>query len=327
MNLAFWIIFAIAILLLFSAFFSAAEMALVTINRIRLRHMISKGVRNSRTIYKLLSNMDSLIAAILVGNNCVNIALSVLMTVLFIFYFGNTFLVALFATIVTAVLVLFFGEIIPKTFSIHRPDRIAIEVAPLMDFIVIVLTPVTKFFTKTSNMVVSLFGVKIKKHLPLITEEEVRLMIEAGKEEGLFGEEQRKMLHRIFEFGTTAVKDVMVSKEKIIAVDINTSHEQLLNVMAEEGHSRIAVFKDNIDAIIGIIYVRDVLHILRDSQLVKIPDLLNAPYCVGPDKKVNELLMDFQKMNIHIAIVTDIKGKTLGLVTLEDLLEEIVGEI
>ena len=326
-HVIWWLIPAIIILLLASALFAASETAILILNRIRLRHMMRRRTRNAHTIYNLVSNLDNFIATILVGNNFVNIFLSVLLAVLFIHFLGNTFLTAILSTLTAATLVLFFGEIFPKTLSLRSPERVATEVAPLMRVIVVILTPVTKLFTYATNVVLDLLGVEKRKHSPLLTEEEVRLMIEAGKEEGLFGEEQRKMLHRIFEFGTTLVKDVMVTKDKIVGIDINSSPERLLTVMAEEGHSRIVVFKDTIDTVVGIIYARDVLHILRNAQLVKIPDLVCAAYIVGPDKKVNDLLKDFQKMNIQIAIVADTEGKTRGLVTLEDLVEEIVGEI
>jgi len=318
----------IFILLFVSAFFSASETALLVLNRVRLRHMIAKGVKNAKLIHSLISDLDSLIATILVGNNFVNIFISVLVTFLFIDLFGNTFLVALVATLVSASIVLFFGEIIPKILSLRNPEKVSISISRLMKIVVIVLMPITRLFTASGNYIMNLFGIPAKKHSPLITEEEVRLMIEAGKEEGLFGEEQRKMLHRIFEFGSTSVKDVMISKEDIVGIDISASQEELLNAMAESGHSRLAVYKNGSkDEIIGIIYVRDVLHLLRNGQLIKMPDLINAPYMVSPDKMVNDLLKDFQRMHIHLAIVLDVQGKTLGLVTSQDLLEEIVGEI
>ena len=321
-------LFIIGILISFSAFFSASETALMVLNRIRLRHMMTKGLRNSKIIYNLISNLDNLIATILLGNNCVNAALSVIVTVLFIYLFGNTFFVAFLSTLVASGMVLLFGDILPKTFSLRAPERVAVAVAPLMKALVVIFTPVTKFFINISNAIMAVFGVHPKKHSPLLTEEEVRLMIEAGKEEGLFGEEQRNMLHRIFEFGATMVKDVMIPRDKIVGVDITDTMERLLNVMAEEGHSRIIVYKDNnIDNIAGLIYVKDVLHVLRNAQLVMIQDLVSKPYFVGPDQRVNDLLKDLQKTDIQLAIVRDVSGKTLGIVTIEDLLEEIVGEI
>jgi len=321
-------ILVILTLVLISAFFSASETSLMILNRIRLRHMLTRGVRNSKIIFNLISDLDNLLATILVGNNCVNVTISVLITIMFIRFFGNTFLIALLSTFVAAWLVLLFGEILPKTFSLRNPERVAIEISPIMKIFVVISTPVTKFFMIIANTIMGFFGVPAMKHSPLISEEEVRLMIEAGKEEGLFGEEQMNMLHRIFEFGTTLVKDVMLPKDKIVGVDITATSEQLLNVMAEEGHSRIIVYKDNdLDNIVGLIYVRDVLHVLRNSQLVIIPDLVSSPYFVAGDKRVNDLLKDFQRTDVQLAIVRDATGKTLGMVTIEDLLEEIVGEI
>jgi CBS domain containing-hemolysin-like protein len=161
----------------------------------------------------------------------------------------------------------------------------------------------------------------------LITEEELRLMIEIGKEEGVLSDEERKMLHRIFEFGDTKVGDVMIPKEKIIAVNINTSPEELLNIFVEQGHARLPVYKDSIDNIVGVVYARDLLYILRDKGLFVLQDLIRGVYFVAFTLRVNELLRKFQSDKIQIAIVVDEHKKTLGLVTLEDLIEEIVGEI
>jgi putative hemolysin len=167
----------------------------------------------------------------------------------------------------------------------------------------------------------------VTKRSPLITEEELRTMIEIGKEEGVLSDEERKMLHRIFEFGDTKVADVMIPKEKIIAVDIKASPEDLLNVFVEEGHARLPVYAGSIDNIVGIIYARDLLYILKDRGLFLLPDLVHEAYYVSNKMRVNELLREFQKEKIQIAIVADENKKTLGILTLEDLLEEIVGEI
>jgi putative hemolysin len=165
------------------------------------------------------------------------------------------------------------------------------------------------------------------KRSPLITEEELRLMIEVGKEEGVLTDEERKMLHRIFEFGDIKIKDVMIPREKIVAVDINSASEEVLDMFAEEGHARLPVYRGTIDDIVGIIYARDLLYILRDKTLFVLHDLVHEPYYVSANLRVNELLRRFQIEKIQIAIVVDENRKTLGIVTLEDLIEEIVGEI
>ncbi len=158
-------------------------------------------------------------------------------------------------------------------------------------------------------------------------EEELRLMIEMGKEEGVLSDEERKMLHRIFEFGDTRVSEVMIAKDKIIAVNINSAPEALLDIFVEEGHARLPVYQDSVENIIGIIYARDLLYILKNKGLFVLQDLVHQAYYVVPTLQVNELLRKFQADKLQIAIVVDGNKKTLGLVTLEDLLEEIVGEI
>lgn len=161
----------------------------------------------------------------------------------------------------------------------------------------------------------------------MITEEELRLMIEIGKEEGVLNDEERKMLHRIFEFGDITVNEVMVSKEKMVAVNIDLSNEELLNIFVEEGHARLPVYKDSIETVVGVIYARDLLYILKEKGLFVPADLVHEVFYAPANFRVHELLQKFQADKIQIAIVVDERKKTLGLVTLEDLIEEIVGEI
>jgi CBS domain containing-hemolysin-like protein len=196
-----------------------------------------------------------------------------------------------------------------------------------MERFIDIFHPVIRFFIGISNLILKLLGVGPSKRSPLITEEELRLMIEVGKEEGVLSDEERKMLHRIFEFGDTKISEVMMPKEKIIAVNINTTSEELLNIFVEEGHARLPVYSGTLDNIAGIIYARDLLYILRDKGLFLLQDLIHKAYYAPATMRVNELLRKFQVDKIQIAIVVDEHNKTLGLVTLEDLIEEIVGEI
>jgi CBS domain containing-hemolysin-like protein len=165
------------------------------------------------------------------------------------------------------------------------------------------------------------------KRSPLVTEEELRLMIEVGKEEGVLSDEERKMLHRIFEFGDIKAGDCMIPRERMIAVNINATSEEVLNMFVEEGHARLPVYSGSLDTIVGVVYARDLLYILRDKGLFVLHDLIHKPYYVDTAVRVNELLRKFQTDKIQIAIVVDEGKKTLGLLTLEDLIEEIVGEI
>jgi CBS domain containing-hemolysin-like protein len=196
-----------------------------------------------------------------------------------------------------------------------------------MDLIIKVLEPIVKIFLDISNWALKVMGEEPKKRSPLVSEEEIRLMIELGKEEGVLTDGERSMLHRIFEFGDTLVYEVMMPVEKIVAVDINSSADELLDVIVEEGHSRIPVYEGNINNVIGVIYARELLNVWRNRELIVIQDLLHPPYFINSRRRVSELLREFQKIRVYMAVVTDEKKNTLGIVTLEDLLEEIVGEI
>ncbi|MFA5164746.1 MAG: hemolysin family protein [Candidatus Omnitrophota bacterium] len=330
------LIIALFVLVCFSAFFSMSETALISLNKIKLRHMISKGVKNSKLVQQLISKPEKLITSILVGNNLVNTAISVIGAIIFVFFLGDKIgMVA--ATVVVTMILLVFGEIIPKMFAVQRSEKVSLAIAKPINLLVIVLNPVAKVFTRLGNAMIKMFGGEVKQRSPLISEEEIRLMIELGKEEGVVGDEERKMLHRIFEFGDTKAGEVMIPLGKVVSIDIDSDAEELLNLFVEEGHSRLPVYKGSPDNIVGIIYARDLLYIWQNKGLVIIPDLVHEPYFVQKDKRVNDLLKDFQRMKVQIAIVTDIPAansqtgaasrKAIGLVTLEDLTEEIVGEI
>lgn len=320
------LLISIGVLLLFSAFFSMSETALISLSKIRLRHLISRGVKNAKIVQALISKPERLITSILVGNNLVNTAISVIGGIIFVYFYGEK-LGLIFATVCVTILLLVCSEIIPKMFAVQRSEKVSLAVAKPISLLVFILNPIAKFFTKLGNGVIKLFGGEVKQRSPLITEEEIKLMIELGKEEGILADDERKMLHRIFEFGDTLVSEVMIPREKMIAIDIDAGAEELLNLFVEEGHARLPVYRGSPENIVGIIYARDLLYIWQNKGLVIIPDLVHEPYFVPKNKRVSELLKDFQRMHLQIAIIVDEGKKALGLVTLEDLTEEIVGEI
>lgn len=324
MNLPF-VIISLSLLSVLSFFLSASEAAIVPLSKLRLRHMVAQGVKHAKTIQRLLAKVDKFIAAILIGNNFVNIAMSVIITTMFVHLFGYH-LGALIATLVSGIFILIFCEITPKLLANKHTEKVALITAPFMEVLVNILQPVTRIFIGISNFILKILRVGPTKISPLITEE-IRLMIEIGKEEGVLSDEEKKMLHRIFEFGDTEVSKVMVPKDKIISVNINSTPEEILNIFVEEGHARLPVYEDTIDNIIGVIYARDLLYVLRDKSLFLLQDIVNKPYCVPATLRVNELLKKFQIDKVQIAIVVDERKRTIGLVTLEDLIEEIVGEI
>lgn len=288
--------------------------------------MISRRIKGAQSIQRLVSKLDKFIVAILIGNNFANIAMSAIVTAICVFLFGYKWGIAI-ATIATAFFIVIICEITPKILAIKLTERIALLIAPIMEIFIKILSPVTAIFTGASNILMKLLRIEPTKRSPLITEEELRLMIELGTEEGFLSDEEGKMLQHIFEFGDIRVMDVMVPKEKIVPVNINSSSEELLNIFVEQGHARLPVYKGSIENIVGIAYAHDLLYILRDKGLFVLQDLIHEPYFVPAKMKVNELLKKFQAEKIQIAIVVDERKKALGLVTLEDLIEEIVGEI
>jgi putative hemolysin len=314
------------VLAFLSFFFSASETAIIGLSKIRLRHMIAQGMRRAQSIQRLVTKLDKVIAAILIGNNFVNIAISAIVTAIFVRIFGYNWGIII-ATFVTSMCVLIFCEITPKILATKHTERIALFIAPIMESFIKILSPIIIFFIGISNFILKMLRIEPPKRSPLITEEELRTMIEIGKEEGVLTDEERRLLHRIFEFGDTKVKDVMVPNDKIVAIDIKSPPEKLIDMFVEEGHARIPVFDGSQDNITGIIYGRDLLYILNNKQLFVLEDLVHKPFYVDMEKRVNECLREFQQDKIQIAIVVDKKKKTIGLVTLEDLIEEIVGEI
>jgi CBS domain containing-hemolysin-like protein len=313
-------------LALVSFFFSASETSLISLSKIRLRHMLAQGVKRAQHIQRLMANSEKFITAVLVGNNLVNIAMSAIATAAFVRVFGFNWGVVL-ATFATAAFVLIFCEITPKILAIKNSEGVALFTAPLMSAVIRLFNPLTTVFVGITNFILRVFRINSAKVSPLVTEEELRLLIEVSAEEGILSKNEKKMLHRIFEFGDMKVSDVMVPKEKISAAKLDVSPEGLLDLFLEQGHARLPVYKDSLDNVAGVIHAHDLLYILKEKGLFVLADLVREMPRIAPTMRVSELLQKFQAEKIQIALVTDAKGRTLGLVTLKDLVEEIVGEI
>lgn len=321
------LVVALLVLFCFSAFFSASEAALISLNKVRIRHMAEQKKRGARRVYSFVQRMDKLIATLLVGNNIVNTAIASITTIIFTRYFGTGETLAI-VTVLTTVLLVIFGELTPKIIATTHPEGISFLGRHLISFFMLILRPVTGFLTAISNGLIKLFGGNPHFRSPLVTEEEMKMMITIGKEEGIYGENERKMLERIFHFDEVEVRDVMTPIEDMTAIPIDVSNDELERVIQEEGHNRLPIYRGSKSDIVGIIYVRDLLYLFKNSTLIHIEDLMSAPFWVLPNQKVSELMKDFQRKKIQIAMVKDPKSdKAIGLVTLEDLIEEIVGEI
>ena len=320
------LILSIVALLSISAFLSGSETAFLSLNRIRLRHLVRKKVKRARSVQRLIDNIDHLITTILISNNFVNVAISSLAAATFYYLLGPRIGI-MTSTVVITILLLIFSEITPKIFAAQHPEKYAFKIAPAISFIIRLLNPVSRLFTKFSNFIIRRFGGTPKKKSALVTEEEIRTMIEVGREEGTVEDDERKMLHKIFEFSDIEISKVMIPRKDIVAVEVNSDIKDLLSLVVKEGYARIPIYEEKLDNVIGVMYSRDLLKIWKGEEKINIRDIIRPAYLVPADKKAVSLLRDFQRKRIQIALVIDKNNKIIGLVSLEDLLEEIVGEI
>jgi len=312
------------ILLCLSAFFSASETALMSLSKIRLIHMLEEKVRGARVIERLKENPSKLLGTILVGNNIVNIGASSIATVLAIEYFGDTGVGI--ATGITTVLVLIFGEITPKALAAQKSEKISLIVAEPISILTYFLSPIVFVFTQIAGLFMRLLGCERSASLPTITEEELKSMVNLGEEEGVIEDHEKTMICNVFDFGDQLVKDVMIQRMDIIAIDMNASYEEIVKIIKNEQYSRYPIYNKRIDNISGILNVKELVY--RDpEELFDIKNFMKKPYYTFEFTNTSELFSEMKKRRTHMAIVLDEYGGTAGIVTIEDLVEEIVGEI
>jgi gliding motility-associated protein GldE len=312
----------LALLILLSGFFSGSEIALFSTNRVKIRKLAEEGDRNAKVLEELLSRPNRLLTAILVGNNLVNIGAAAIATSLAIQFFGSKG-VGL-ATGVMTLLVLIFGEITPKGVATRNSERISLLVARPIAMLVKLLYPVVKVLVFITKPIVTAFGGK--SNIPFVTEEEIKMLVEVGEKEGIIEKEEKEMIKGIFEFGETTAKEVMVPRIDMKCISADATLDDGIKLALETGHSRFPVFEESVDNIIGILYTKDILRYL-DKRKLKLRQITRPAYYVPETKKLDELLEEMQEKKTQIAIVVDEYGGTAGLVTLEDIIEEIVGEI
>lgn len=314
----------LVILLALSAFFSSSETALTTVNKIRVRNLAEAGDERAITLSKVIEQQGKMLSAILIGNNIVNLSASSLLTTLTIKLFGNT-AVGL-ATGVLTLLILVFGEITPKTLATISAESIALRSAGIIYTLMCVLTPVIVVVNKLSMGVLLLMKVDPNKKQEMITEDELRTIVEVSHEEGVIETKEKKMINNVFDFGDSVAKDVMVPRIDMVFVDVHATYDELLEIFRKEKYTRIPVYEETTDNVIGIINVKDLL-LIENHKEFSIRDYLRQPLYTYEYKKTSELMVEMQKTFNNLVIVLDEYGATAGLVTLEDMLEEIVGEI
>ncbi len=325
----FFYILTIGILILLSAFFSASETSFISFGRHHFQKIAEKNPKRAKRLRFWFENPNRILVTALVGNNIVNISASVMAASLSYRYYH--FLSAAIVTGIMTFLILVFGEIIPKSFAKKHSEIVAYLFAVPLKFFCILFTPLIKALLIFSKVFLRIFGVKMESIIPVLTEEDLKAMISASEEEGIIEEEERDMIDSIFELGEKMVREIMVARMNIISVKEETLLDEVIDIIAMEGYSRIPVYKDNIDKITGIVYIKDIIaqriNVSEQSTSVKAKDFMRQPYFIPESKKVNELMKELQEKKMQMAIVVDEYGGTAGLVTMEDLVEEIVGEI
>lgn len=319
-------ILIILICVIGSAFFSATETAYTTFNKIRMKNLAEKGDKRAKLVIRLEENYDKLISTILVGNNIVNILCSSLATVLFIHLLADKIgegLSSTLSTLAVTIVVLTFGEITPKTVAKKSPDKFVMFAAPLINLFVIIFTPITFIFRGLQNLVSRLTKSDDDKGM---TEEELISIIEEAEEDGGLDESESTLIKSAIEFNELEVGDIFTPRIDITAVSKDATKEEIENTFSESGYSRIPVYEGDIDNVVGLLYYKDFFSwdYKEDST---IDEIIKPVIYVAKTQKINDLLKELQEKQLHLAIVMDEFGSTAGLVTLEDILEEIVGDI
>ena len=317
-------ILVLAVLLCLSAFFSSAETALTTVNKMRVRSLAESGDKAAARVMKITEEPGKMLSTILVGNNIVNLSASSLMTTLTMQMFGSA--AVGIATGILTLLILVFGEITPKTLSTLYAEKIALAYSGVIYWLMVVMTPVIFLVNQLSLGVLLLFRVDPNKKKEAITEDELRTIVEVSHEEGVIESEEKKMINNVFDFGESVARDIMVPRIDMVFVDVESTYEELMEIFRQERFTRMPVYEGSTDNVIGIINMKDLI-LYNQEHPFSVRDYLRQPHYTYEFKKTSELMMEMRKTFNNIVIVLDEYGATAGLITLEDMLEEIVGEI
>lgn len=311
------------VLLVLSAFFSSAETALSTVNKVRVRTLIEEGNKRAEVLGKVLDHYSKMISAILIGNNIVNISASSLATLIAIKAFGNAF-VSL-ATGILTVLVLIFGEIVPKNWAMLNNERISLSYAPIILFLMRVLTPVIWVIDLLANGIMKLLHID-KNARAVMTERDLRTYVNVGHEDGAIEIEEKKMIYNLFDFSDAVAKDIMIPRIDMIAVELNDSYGDVYGIFQESMYTRLPVYQDDKDNVIGFINMKDFMFVEQKEQF-HVTNIMREAFYTYEYKKTADLMVEMRSKGTNVAFVLNEYGATVGMITLEDLLEEIVGEI
>ncbi len=309
------------VLVVLSGYFSASETAFSTFNRIRLKNMAENGSKRAALVLKMSEDYDRLLSTILVGNNIVNILLSTIATISFIKWVGEAKGPAV-STVVATVVVLVFGEISPKSLAKQSADRFVLTTAPLLRLVTVVLAPVNFIFSLWKRLLNLVFKTTDDQ---TVTEEELLTIVDEAQQDGTLEEQESEMIHRVIEFNDREALDILIPRVDVAGVPLDATFKEMGAIFVESGYSRLPVYEDTMDHVVGVVYNKDYYAALADKPTPA--DIMNEAVFVPPTVKIHLLLEQLKEAQSHIAIVTDEYGGTLGIVTMEDILEELVGEI
>ncbi|MDR1773968.1 MAG: hemolysin family protein [Clostridioides sp.] len=314
------------VLLMISAFFSASETSLMAINRIRLRTMVDEGKKGAKLVQQLTEKPGKMLSAILVGNNFANIAASSISTSLFLVLFKKN--AVLYSTVIMTALVLILGEITPKTMAANQAEKTALLVSKPIKYIVILFTPLVWIFDIITRIIFKIFHISYTGTSANVTEEDLKAMVNVSHEEGVLEVEEREIINNVFEFGDMQAKNAMVQRMDIVAIDVESTYDDIIYIFKEEKLSRMPVYEESIDDIIGILNFKDIVFLTDEEEKnFDITKYMRTAFFTYEFKKVTSLLGEMKLAKAQMAIVVDEYGGTSGLLTLEDLIEEIVGDI
>ena len=317
-------IIILVVLLFLSAFFSSAETALTTVNLMKMRHLAEAGNKSAATVIKVTDNKTKMLSAILIGNNIVNLSASSLATTVAINLWGSYG--AGIATGILTFLILIFGEIMPKSMASIKANRMAMRYAGIIWALMVVLTPIIVVINALSYAVLRIFGVDPKKDYDTITEEELRTIVDVSHESGVIEGDERKIIHNLFDFSDATAKEIMIPRIDMTMANVNWSYERLLEGYSEHKYTRIPVYENEVDNIIGFVNMKDFL-IDENREKFKMRDFIRDVHFTYEKKNTAELFDEMRSNSFGITIVLDEYGAVAGMITLEDLLEELVGEI
>lgn len=321
-NLIQLIVIIIGIML--SAFFSSSETALTSLNIFKIRQMEKNGVDKAPLVRKLDENIGSVLTTILIGNNIVNIVTTTVATLFFTDVMGPRG--AVISPIILTIVVLIFGEVTPKNIAAANSEKLALKVASPIRFLDVIFKPISFLLGKITGLISSAF-ISEEENSNLVTEEDLKTIVDVSEEQGVINNEESEMINNVFEFGNSDVSDIMTPRTNMEAIAVDCNQEELNELLKNTNHSRIPVYGKNIDNIVGILHMKDIVSSIAEGKELNLEDIIRSAFYVYDNMHIFDLFTNMRSENVSLAIVIDEYGGTSGLVTIEDIVEELVGEI